>query len=106
MAVTLTHPMCLAQNAGLYLGAASSQQEDNNNNCRQLPVSVRRALQSSPVDKPPYPVPSRVHSCSLVCLFATNTGADYFRVWFFILISILNRLFNMIFVLRIANSQS
>ena len=36
----------------------------------------------------------------------TNTGADYFGLWFFVLISILNRLFNTIFVLRIANSQS
>ena len=36
----------------------------------------------------------------------TNTGADYFGLWFFILISILHRLFNMIFVLRVANSQS
>ena len=28
----------------------------------------------------------------------TNTGADYFALWFFILIFILNRPFNMIFV--------
>ena len=38
--------------------------------------------------------------------FTTNTGADYFGLCFFILISILHRLFNMIFVLRVANSQS